>query len=65
MKATLGLCRIPEFQTRTPPIWPSSSLSIKEIAFAVGFKHVAYCNRSFAQVFGMPPREAVARFRRW
>ena len=40
-----------------------SGLSIKEIAYRLGFKHVSHFSQSFHKAFGLSPRGALAKYR--
>ena len=41
----------------------NSRLSVKEIAFRLGFKYLSHFSRSFRKAFGMSVREAIAKCR--
>ncbi len=41
----------------------SSELTVKEIAYRTGFRHVSHFSSMFRDMFGTPPTESIKRFR--
>lgn len=42
----------------------NSNLTVKEIAFRLQFRHVSHFSLAFKKTFGIPPRQAIATYRR-